>query len=84
MCVCACVCVACNMPLFVCMCVCQVIISPRLPLPLPPFGQVTEETARALESCSYQVEERGKVFVKGKGDLTTFFVIGKGGTLGRM
>jgi class 3 adenylate cyclase len=39
--------------------------------------QVTEETARTLSSLGYSVEKRGQVFVKGKGDLTTYFVLGR-------
>ena len=95
MCVCAraCVCVCMCVCKHACVCVCVYVCvqgyackiqhtfdtsSPLISL------QVTEETARALEACNFQVEERGKVFVKGKGELTTFFVLGRGGTLGRM
>lgn len=36
--------------------------------------QVTEETARMVESVGYSVTLRGVVNVKGKGELTTYFV----------
>ncbi|XP_041635932.1 adenylate cyclase type 2-like [Cheilinus undulatus] len=36
--------------------------------------QVTEETARMVESVGHSVTVRGVVHVKGKGDLTTYFV----------
>ncbi|XP_040037275.2 adenylate cyclase type 2 [Gasterosteus aculeatus] len=36
--------------------------------------QVTEETAQMVESVGYSVTLRGVVHVKGKGDLTTYFV----------
>ncbi|XP_077598441.1 adenylate cyclase type 4 [Stigmatopora nigra] len=36
--------------------------------------QVTEETARAVQSVGYGVTLRGVVHVKGKGELTTYFV----------
>lgn len=36
--------------------------------------QVTEETAQMVESVGYSVTLRGKVNVKGKGELTTYFV----------
>ncbi|XP_076580666.1 adenylate cyclase type 4 [Chaetodon auriga] len=36
--------------------------------------QVTEETAQMVESVGYSVTLRGVVNVKGKGDLTTYFV----------
>lgn len=37
-------------------------------------SQVTEETAQMVESVGYSVTLRGKVNVKGKGELTTYFV----------
>lgn len=37
-------------------------------------SQVTEETAQMVESVGYSVTLRGVVHVKGKGDLTTYFV----------
>lgn len=40
-----------------------------------PF-QVTEDTAQVLRDNGFQLEERGKVFVKGKGELTTYFLEG--------
>lgn len=42
-----------------------------LPLPL----QVTEATANILRDNGFVVEKRGLVPVKGKGELTTYFVI---------
>ncbi|XP_008277916.1 adenylate cyclase type 4 [Stegastes partitus] len=36
--------------------------------------QVTEETAQMVQSVGYNVTLRGKVNVKGKGELTTYFV----------
>lgn len=36
--------------------------------------QVTEETSQMVESVGYNVTLRGVVNVKGKGDLTTYFV----------
>lgn len=38
------------------------------------FFQVTEETSQMVESVGYSVTLRGVVNVKGKGDLTTYFV----------
>lgn len=38
------------------------------------FFQVTEETSQVVESVGYNVTLRGVVNVKGKGDLTTYFV----------
>ena len=36
--------------------------------------QVTEETAQIVESVGYGVTLRGVINVKGKGELTTYFV----------
>ncbi|XP_065349214.1 adenylate cyclase type 2 [Cloeon dipterum] len=36
--------------------------------------QVTEDTARILMGCGYECESRGLIYVKGKGQLTTYFV----------
>ncbi|XP_028330530.1 adenylate cyclase type 2 isoform X2 [Gouania willdenowi] len=36
--------------------------------------QVTEETAQIVESVGYSITLRGKINVKGKGELTTFFI----------
>lgn len=36
--------------------------------------QVTEDTAKKLMDCGYDCECRGKIYVKGKGQLTTYFV----------
>ncbi|XP_059488765.1 adenylate cyclase type 2 [Neocloeon triangulifer] len=36
--------------------------------------QVTEDTARVLMCCGYECESRGLIYVKGKGQLTTYFV----------
>ena len=40
-----------------------------------PWLQVTEATANILFSHGFVLEKRGKVPVKGKGELTTFFVV---------
>lgn len=37
-------------------------------------SQVTEETAQMVESVGYGVTLRGVVNVKGKGELTTYFI----------
>lgn len=37
-------------------------------------SQVTEETSQMVESVGYGVTLRGVVNVKGKGDLTTYFI----------
>lgn len=37
--------------------------------------QMTEATANILSSHGFILEKRGSVTVKGKGELTTFFVI---------
>lgn len=37
-------------------------------------SQVTEETAQVVQSVGYGVTLRGVVNVKGKGELTTYFV----------
>ena len=41
--------------------------------------QVLEPVANVLRDHGFRVEKRGEVFVKGKGNLTTYFVTGKGG-----
>lgn len=41
---------------------------------LPNHTQVTEEVYQVLKS-SYEFQCRGKVKVKGKGDMTTYFLI---------
>lgn len=38
------------------------------------FPQVTEETAQVVQSLGYSVTRRGVVQVKGKGELTTYFI----------
>jgi hypothetical protein len=37
--------------------------------------QVTEETSAILRNFGYQFEQRGLVFVKGKGQLLTYYLI---------
>lgn len=37
--------------------------------------QVTEETSAILRHFGYQFEQRGLVFVKGKGQLLTYYLI---------
>ncbi|XP_010133810.1 PREDICTED: adenylate cyclase type 1-like [Buceros rhinoceros silvestris] len=39
--------------------------------------QVTEEVQRILKRCSYEFVCRGKVSVKGKGEMLTYFLEGK-------
>lgn len=46
---------------------------PLLPYPLHQL-QVTEETARALQSLGYTCYSRGVIKVKGKGELRTYFL----------
>lgn len=41
--------------------------------------QVTEETCRILEHFGYEFEQRGLVAVKGKGQLMTYYLLGKRG-----
>ena len=43
--------------------------------------QVTEGTATILKEHGFAVRERGKVFVKGKGELMTYILEGRGGRL---
>lgn len=43
-------------------------------LPYPFQLQVTEETARALQSLGYTCYSRGIIKVKGKGQLCTYFL----------
>lgn len=40
--------------------------------------QVPQEIARFLESRGYQTQKRGLIEVKGKGNMETYFVLGKG------
>lgn len=40
--------------------------------------QVTEETCKILQNFGYIFEQRGLVTVKGKGQLMTYYLIGKG------
>lgn len=42
---------------------------------LPNHTQVTEEVYQALKTYPYEFQCRGKVKVKGKGDMTTYFLI---------
>lgn len=42
------------------------------------YFQVTEETCGILRPFGYQFEQRGLVSVKGKGQLMTYYLIGKG------
>ncbi|PNF20105.1 hypothetical protein B7P43_G05270 [Cryptotermes secundus] len=42
--------------------------------------QVTDETTEILKHFGYVFEQRGLVSVKGKGQLMTYYLIGKGGT----
>lgn len=39
--------------------------------------QVPAKTATILEQCGYRVKYRGKIAVKGKGNMDTYFVLGK-------
>lgn len=42
---------------------------------LPNHTQVTEEVYQVLKNYPYEFQCRGKVKVKGKGDMTTYFLI---------
>lgn len=42
---------------------------------LPNHTQVTEEVYQVLRNHPYEFQCRGKVKVKGKGDMTTYFLI---------
>lgn len=42
---------------------------------LPNHTQVTEEVYQVLKTYPYEFQCRGKVKVKGKGDMTTYFLI---------
>lgn len=41
---------------------------------LPNHTQVTEEVYQVLKTYPYEFQCRGKVKVKGKGDMTTYFL----------
>lgn len=41
--------------------------------------QVTEETSQILQHFGYEFEQRGLVAVKGKGQLMTYYLLGKAG-----
>ncbi|XP_050300517.1 adenylate cyclase type 3 [Anthonomus grandis grandis] len=43
--------------------------------------QVTEETCQILQAFGYQFEQRGLVAVKGKGQLMTYYLLGKTGKI---
>ncbi|EFA03954.2 adenylate cyclase type 3 [Tribolium castaneum] len=43
--------------------------------------QVTEETCEILQHFGYQFEQRGLVAVKGKGQLMTYYLLGKAGKI---
>lgn len=38
------------------------------------FWQTSSDTAHLLQANGYECESRGKIHVKGKGELETFFV----------
>lgn len=40
--------------------------------------QVTEETCNILQHFGFKFEQRGLVAVKGKGQLMTYYLVGKG------
>ncbi|KAJ8961116.1 hypothetical protein NQ318_008793 [Aromia moschata] len=42
---------------------------------------VTEETCQILQHFGYQFEQRGLVAVKGKGQLMTYYLLGKAGKI---
>ena len=44
---------------------------------LPNHTQVTEDIYEVLKSSQYEFQCRGKVKVKGKGDMTTYFLTGR-------
>ncbi|KAL1513483.1 hypothetical protein ABEB36_002889 [Hypothenemus hampei] len=43
--------------------------------------QVTEETCEILQAFGYQFEQRGLVAVKGKGQLMTYYLLGRAGKI---
>lgn len=43
--------------------------------------KVTEETCQILQHFGYQFEQRGLVAVKGKGQLMTYYLLGKAGKI---
>lgn len=43
--------------------------------------QVTDETCQILQHFGYQFEQRGLVAVKGKGQLMTYYLLGKAGKI---
>ncbi|CAG9769075.1 unnamed protein product [Ceutorhynchus assimilis] len=43
--------------------------------------QVTEETCQILQAFGYQFEQRGLVAVKGKGQLMTYYLLGRSGRI---
>ena len=40
-------------------------------------SQVTEETTKILQHFGYVFEQRGLIAVKGKGELMTYYLVGK-------
>ncbi len=38
---------------------------------------MSQETARVLMDSNFDMKERGKIFVKGKGEMTTYFLEGE-------
>ena len=44
---------------------------------LPNHTQVTEDIYDVLKNSHYEFQCRGKVKVKGKGEMTTFFLTGR-------
>ncbi len=46
-------------------------------LPVCVYVKVSQETARILMDHNFDLKERGKIFVKGKGEMTTYFLEGE-------
>lgn len=53
----------------------MVIVEYKLTVSCCPPSQVTEEVYQVLRNRPYQFQCRGKVKVKGKGEMTTYFLI---------
>lgn len=56
------------------LCVCVCVLMPPSPLPL---CQVVEECYNILKEYSFRFVRRGPIFVKGKGELLTYFLKGR-------
>ncbi|CAL4081953.1 unnamed protein product, partial [Meganyctiphanes norvegica] len=45
--------------------------------------QITKDTAQILKFAGFRIQYRGKIFVKGKGEMDTYLVVGRKGTTSR-